>query len=219
MKKDCCFIRARQPDQKAQRREQILAAAAELLATQGFEQVSLNAIARQARVAKSNIYRYFESREDIYLQLLQDDARVWIQAVELMLEPFANSDDVEHVVSLLSEQIVAAPRMCQLVSVLGNVLEQNLSEDVLFKFKLEFVQMGLRLVRSVHAALPGMKQPNLLPAVHTIIAVIAGLWPLGNPSPIVEKVMSRPELIAFEIRFETALAHALRLIIRGAYEG
>lgn len=219
MKKDCCFIRARQPDQKAQRREQILLAAVDLLEEQGFDKVSLNAIARKARVAKSNIYRYFDSREDIYLQLLKEDARDWINAVELMLEPLAGSEDVEQVVSLLSQQIVAAPRMCQLVSVLGSALEQNLSETVLFNFKLEFVQMGLRLVRAVQAALPSIQQENLLPAAHSIIAIIAGLWPLGNPSPVVEKVMAKPELSAFQIKFETAIEQALRLIVRGACVG
>lgn len=217
MKSDCRFIRARQPEQKAQRRNQILASAAELLEREGFEKVSLNGIARHARVAKSNIYRYFESREDIFLQLLKEDWEHWLDDIDASLKPFRGSDDIDQVTQLLADKVAGAPRMCQLVSVLASVLETNLSEQLLYDFKLESVSIGMRLVSIVHEALPGIKQENLLPAIQSMIALIAGLWPLGNPSPMVEKVMEKPELKAFKIEFSDAIRQSLRLIVKGAY--
>lgn len=217
MKSDCRFIRARQPEQKEQRRIQILAAAAKLLEQQGFEKVSLNGIARQANVAKSNIYRYFESREDIFLQLLKEDWAQWLEDLERSLGSLAGSDDVDAVTGMIADKIAAAPRMCQLMSVLASVLEQNISEELLYKFKLESVHMGMRLVGALHTALPGIKQENLLPAVQSVIALIAGLWPLGNPKEHVSKVMEKPELSAFRIEFDVAIRQSLRLIARGAY--
>ncbi|MDX1695035.1 MAG: TetR family transcriptional regulator [Ketobacteraceae bacterium] len=217
MKSECRFIRARQPEQKEQRRTQILQAAATLLEDQGFENVSLNGIARQAKVAKSNIYRYFESREDIYLQLLKDDWRNWLDDIELSLSPLENSDDIDQVTALIASKIAAAPRMCQLISVLASVLEHNLSEELLYNFKLESVAMGMRLVGMLQSALPGIKQENLLPAVQSMIALIAGLWPLGNPNERVSKIMEKPELSAFRLEFDIAIAQSLRLLARGAY--
>ena len=217
MKSECRFIRARQPEQKEQRRTQILESAAFLLERDGFEKVSLNGIARHTNVAKSNIYRYFESREDIFLQLLQQDWVDWLDDLETAIEPLKGSDDIEQVARLLTDKVAAAPRMCQLISVLASVLEHNLSEDLLFQFKMESMQLGMRLLGTIHAALPGMNQENLLPAVQSIIALIAGLWPLGNPNPMVEKVMNRPELRAFKIEFYDALEQSIRLMIKGAY--
>ena len=59
------FQRARRPEQKRQRRAAILAAAAELLASDGVDGVTLNRISHRVGLAKSNLYRYFDSREQI----------------------------------------------------------------------------------------------------------------------------------------------------------
>lgn len=217
MKSECRFIRARQPEQKEQRRTQILEAAAQLLKKDGFEKVSLNGIARKAGVAKSNIYRYFESREDIYMQLLKDDWNQWLDDIEIALEPYADSDNVDEVAELIAARLSAAPRMCQLISVLASVLEQNISESLLYNFKLESVQMGMRLMQAVHKTLPGIKQQNLIPAMQSIVALVAGLWPLANPNERVEKVMEKPELSPFRMEFEPAVCQSLKLIARGAY--
>ena len=65
------FQRARQPNQIAERKEAVLRAALKLFQKHGLENVSLNDIAQEIGCAKSNLYRYFESREHIYLLLLQ----------------------------------------------------------------------------------------------------------------------------------------------------
>jgi AcrR family transcriptional regulator len=51
------FQRARQPAQIEQRREAILQAALPLFQSRWLENVSLNDIAREVGLAKSNIYR------------------------------------------------------------------------------------------------------------------------------------------------------------------
>jgi AraC-like DNA-binding protein len=58
------FQRARQPDQKAKRRAHVLATAREILADGAVDlgQLTLNELARRVGMAKSNLYRYFETR-------------------------------------------------------------------------------------------------------------------------------------------------------------
>ncbi len=60
------FQRARRPEEV--RRQQILTAARTLLAERGVSELSLNELARRSGVSKPNVYRYFESREDVLLQ-------------------------------------------------------------------------------------------------------------------------------------------------------
>lgn len=211
------FKRARQPEQIEQRRSAILEASALLLERDGIDQVSLNGIAREAKLAKSNIYRYFESREEIFLQLLKEDWSRWLDTVEKDLGPLEGSNNVEAVSALLVDSLVAAPRMCELISVLASVLEHNLSEEALIKFKQETVQLGLRLLTSVNRTLPALSLEQALPIVHSVIALIAGLWPLGNPNPVVDKVMSRPEFVQFKLEFKDALSASVLLILKGAY--
>jgi AcrR family transcriptional regulator len=55
---------------RAQRREQILAAATEAFARSGFAATSLNDIAAQAGVTRVILYRHFDSKTDLYQAVL-----------------------------------------------------------------------------------------------------------------------------------------------------
>lgn len=210
------FKRARQPEQIEQRRRDILRAAADLMAAKGFDQVSLNAIAREAGVAKSNVYRYFESREEIFLTLLRQDWDDWLQQMEKDTADLEGSGDIAALSAIIAQSIAASPRMCELVSVLASVLEQNISEQALYRFKSESMQLGLRVMQGLRRVLPDLAPVDLMQMGHTLFALIAGLWPLGNPSPAVQKVMQRPELAPFQLEFQSSLQMALNLMLKGA---
>ena len=65
------FQRARKPEERIIRRDALLAAAAELFDEGGPAGAGLNAIAARAGFTKSNVYRYFESREEVLLSALR----------------------------------------------------------------------------------------------------------------------------------------------------
>ena len=66
------FQRARSEDQRAQRRASILAAASGMLTESSVADVSLNELSRRVGLAKSNVLRYFHSREAILLELVSE---------------------------------------------------------------------------------------------------------------------------------------------------
>ncbi len=72
------FVRARQPEQKEERRRNLIATARAMLDERmRLDELSLNELARRAGMTKSNVYRYFESREAVLLALLEDEWRSW----------------------------------------------------------------------------------------------------------------------------------------------
>ena len=75
------FLRARRPEQKQQRREDILAAARELALIGGVRGVSLAGIAARAGIDKSALLRYFETREQIFLELTAREWAPWVRAL------------------------------------------------------------------------------------------------------------------------------------------
>src|ERR1700749_3228014 len=84
--------RARRPEQKEQRREAILAAAADLARRDGVRAVSLSEIARAVGIHKSALLRYFETREQIFLELTAREWREWEAEVTAELGEIAASD-------------------------------------------------------------------------------------------------------------------------------
>lgn len=84
----------RQPKQRraTQRRESILDAAAELLATVGYEGVSTNALARQAGASIGTVYQYFPNKQAVLEALLE---RYRVRLAEALLPPLSQPAEVE----------------------------------------------------------------------------------------------------------------------------
>jgi AcrR family transcriptional regulator len=209
------FHRARQPAQKQQRREQLVAAAATLLRDGGVDAVTLSAIARAAAVAKSNVYRYFESREQILLEILLAEEQAWVGELERALAPLAGQDDPDAVAAALARTLAARPTACALIAVVANVLEHNLSVDSVRAFKSRVLEISIRIGNALHAALPGLPHDRTEALLRYLHALIAGLWPIAHPSAPAAEVMERPEFATLCSDFETDVRGALAAMLRG----
>lgn len=60
------------PDWRARRREAILAAAADLFARRPYHDVQVDDVAKHAGVGKATLYRYFPSKEELYLHAFDE---------------------------------------------------------------------------------------------------------------------------------------------------
>lgn len=64
---------------KAQSRRQIIGAAREVFFRDGFMAANLDEVAERAGVAKGTLYRYFESKADLYVAVLADNGDVFTE--------------------------------------------------------------------------------------------------------------------------------------------
>src|ERR1700736_2301243 len=76
------FQRARNEEQREARRHAILGTAAAMLAEMPVAEVTLNELSRRAGLAKSNVLRYFESREAVLLELLDSAWQDWLAGLD-----------------------------------------------------------------------------------------------------------------------------------------
>ncbi|MDR1186056.1 MAG: TetR/AcrR family transcriptional regulator [Bifidobacteriaceae bacterium] len=95
MRSQSSFARARTEEQRAARRAAILEAAASMLAASRVAEFSLNELARRVCLAKSNVLRYFESREAVLRELLGLEYDAWLDAIEQDLRGLPGRPQVE----------------------------------------------------------------------------------------------------------------------------
>jgi len=62
------------------KREQILQAALTVFSTRGYRETRVDGVAKEAGVAKGTIYLYFESKEDMYLEVFRENVEKLHQA-------------------------------------------------------------------------------------------------------------------------------------------
>lgn len=98
------------PDWRARRRETILSAAAELFAGRDYADVQVDEVARKAGVGKATLYRYFPSKEELYLESLERALGGLERRMEAQLTPDATAVTrltamVSALIDTLSEQL------------------------------------------------------------------------------------------------------------------
>ncbi|MGC4087619.1 MAG: TetR family transcriptional regulator [Polyangiaceae bacterium] len=212
------FQRARRPEQKEERRERLLVVARDLLARDPDPQsLSLNELAREAGMAKSNVYRYFESREAVLLELLSQD---WGSCFEdartrLMRASKRGRVTLERLVRIITESILRYPLLGPLSSVLPSIIEHNVSVDTVRSFKLSSMQLVQELARLCHACGPDLPIAAYEELAHFSFTLLIGLWPLSHPSQSVQQALQAPELAAFRHEFSRDFERGLLVFARG----
>jgi AcrR family transcriptional regulator len=207
------FQRARKPEEINQRRETLLAAAAELFDAEGPAGTGLNAIAAKAGFTKSNVYRYFESREQVLLELFQAEFVALVDALEAAIgaQP---SGDVTALAEAISTTFLARPRCCQLISILASTLEQNVSEATIAETKTHMGDQNARIIVALSARMPGATPADCGWAIAMGGTLLAGMWPTANPPPAAQAVLARPEFAHLRMMPERDFKRAMIALLQ-----
>ena len=204
--------RARRPEQKEERSAAILNAAAALLDARGINGTSLNAIARAVGLSKANLYRYFESREAMLLELMLREQAAWADELSELLEPLAGKDDLDGVADITVSTLAERSRLCVLVAALGGVLEHNVSLEAVIDFKRKCLGLTQEVAAPIAAALPiGVEQASQLITMTIITA--SGAWPLCHPSEVAVQALELPELAPLKLDFEETVKTQFRALL------
>ncbi len=206
------FLRARKPAEREVRREAILAAAATLFDAEGVQGTGLNAIAAKAGFTKSNIYRYFESREEVLLSLM-------IESFDDLTEALATEmatlkvGDLAGLAQLTADGFSRRPRLGQLMAILSTILEANLSEERIIALKRELPGMLERVAQAIHRVLPAASLDDCRWAASMTGTLVSGMWPNLAPGSTAARVMARPEFAAFKPSIEHDLKRAIMALL------
>ena len=208
--------RARRPEQIAERRADILRAAAHLIDEGGIETTGLNAIARQAGLSKANLYRYFESREAILLDLTLDAFREWCEQVirdlqDVSRDPAAAT--VESISHTLARRNAEQPRLGLLINALPGIIEHNISLETAIAFKGQAFEMFKQIAQTLTQALPGLDSERAMRFLWLWSIASSGAWPHCHPHPTIIEAMQHLGMASMQQSYQQTIeAFAVALL-------
>jgi AcrR family transcriptional regulator len=211
------FRRARSEEQRAERRAAILGVAATMLGDRPVAELSLNELARQVGLAKSNVLRYFDSREAILLELLDTRTAEWLDAVEAARRSRGSVPTrCRRLAETLTDSLAERPVLCDLISAQAAVLERNVSVDVALGHKRAALANLRRLTALVRSAVPELAEADAFKVAAATMLTAGALWTHHRPSEaMLAAYRSDPELAALRIDFAAALRELLTVILTG----
>ena len=203
------YQRARRPEQKLERRDAILAAATELALRDGVRAVSLAGIAERVGIHKSALLRYFETREQIFLELTAQAWREWTAALRAGLDKTAPGSASEsgsageagragHVADVIARSFGDRPLLCDLIAHTPLNLERNSSPEAVRRYKLTSLGAVEEAATVVHRALPVLTLAECREFVSAMASLAGAVWQIANPAPALAELYAS----------DPALAHA-----------
>ncbi len=214
------FQRARSTEQREIRRQTILDTAVAMLDEMSVAEISLNELSRRVGLAKSNVLRYFESREAVLFELLERAMTRWLAQLpdELAagVDPRGSARERgDQVAAVLSASLTRQTMLCDLINAQTNVLEHNVSVEVVLRHKrsaIAYIATASDLVRQHVPELGDGARPVSI----TTLILAGALSSYCRPSAsALAAYEADPTVLELRLDLRTALESAVATLIAG----
>ncbi|SFT01779.1 TetR/AcrR family transcriptional regulator [Marininema halotolerans] len=211
------FSRARTNEQKQQRIEDVAKATAYLYDTLPYEEITFAAIAKETGFARSNLYIYFSSKEEILLHILICDMQSWYEQIESSFH-VRRSYTIEETMEVWTDALVQNERHLSLLSILFTVLEKNVTVEALTKFKEDLLEIQLKCYQLLQGLFPSAPDDELQQFLLSSFALAQGLYPMTRLTKVQMKAIENCALGYVPPNFRDSYLKASIQLLQGILE-
>lgn len=180
---------ARQPEDKAARRQTILEAAERLYLLHGIEKVTIARVAREASLAKGTIYIYFPTKEAIFIELLLAHLSEWFDVFTQQLQSSPRWD-APTLSQMLAGHLDERPMLVRLLALMHIVLEKNLDVETMVSFKRRLIDSMNQVTQTLCDHVDGLTETSAGMFMLEVHAIIVGVGQMTQHSPIHDEVVA-----------------------------
>jgi AcrR family transcriptional regulator len=214
------FQRARSEEQREIRRQAILNTVAAMLDEMSVAEVTLNELSRRVGLAKSNVLRYFESREAVLLELLDDFLGGWLAELAEELAAGIEADAAPEVragqlAEIMSRSLAGRVVLCDLFGAQGGVLEHNVSVEVVKQHKRSTLVRLAAMTELVRRHLPELGDGAELFCLMSLVSAGALSSYVPPPPSVLAAYADEPALGVLHLELRDALRVALTSSLLG----
>jgi len=207
--------RARSATQKDERKEAICKAAVTLFKKSGYEQVSFNGIATEAKFTKSNMYRYFSSKEEIFLTIFADLFQGWQKLYLERLKTFEENENVQTFAKAWTSTFLEYPKFLDLIPILFISLEKNSSYEQLIKFKTLSRHLLYEIACEISRIYPNLQGKKAFQLLNLCYSVTSSFWSANSQNEALKKIYAQEEFKDMKPDFDRDLCQAIEIIVKG----
>ena len=170
----------------AARRSAIITSAREMLVEKNVADISLRELSDRIGLAKSNVLRYFDSREAIFLEVLDEEFQAWLADLEARLgrprARKANYANEIRVATAVADSLTDRQLLCGLIGSMAGVLERNISFGFARDFKARAMGRSAELAQLVARQLRWLPHDFIEFFAEGALTLAAGMYPFSVPT-------------------------------------
>ena len=158
------------------RREEIIAACRRLYETMSFKEITLKEIGQQTSFTRTSIYNYFETKEEIFLALLQREYELFVEDLNHLCEE-KNSLSGDELASELAHALERRMMMLKLLSMNLYDMEANSRMERLIDFKAAYGESKNAVDRCLQKFCPELDEAARQTFLYAFLPFVYGLYP------------------------------------------
>ncbi|MDE6708865.1 MAG: TetR family transcriptional regulator [Oscillospiraceae bacterium] len=164
------------PELTNARKEEIINACEELYKTMSFKEITMKEIGEATSFTRTSIYNYFQTKEEIFLALLQREYELWIADLnEIMEKNSALSKD--EFADKLARSLEKREQLLKIISMNHYDMESSSRQERLTEFKVAYGGLLNTVMRCLEQYFPDMPVSDKKNFLYTFFPFMFGIYP------------------------------------------
>ena len=160
----------------AKRKEEIISACAELYQNFSFKDITLKKIGEDTTFTRTSIYNYFQTKEEIFLALLQREYELWIEELNF-IEENNSALTREEFADKLSKSLENREQLLKLMAMNHFDMEANSRVENLMEFKKAYGESLRAVERCLDKFFPQMTTKDKENFLYIFFPFVYGIYP------------------------------------------
>ena len=200
------------PELVSARKEEIIAACETLYQTMGFREITIKEIADYTSFSRPSIYNYFETKEEIFLAILQKEYERWIEDLDAVRCGHDNLTRAE-LAEALARTLEKREQLLKLMSMNHYDMEANSRMERLTEFKRAYGGSLRAVERLLEKFCPEMSEQGRKEFLYAFFPFIYGIYPYAVVTDKQREAMEKAEVgYVYHSIYEIACSCAKKLL-------
>ena len=158
------------------RREEIIDACATLYQTMSFKDITIKEIGKVTSFNRTSIYNYFNTKEEIFLALMQREYMLWVEELKTLTETNETMSG-EELADALALTLAKRERLLKLLSMNHFDMEENSRLENLVEFKKAYGNSLKAVKHCLDKFCPEMTEEDKQDFLYAYFPFIYGIYP------------------------------------------
>ena len=194
------------------RREEIINACARLYEKKSFKEITLKEIGEATSFTRTSIYNYFQTKEEIFLALLQREYRLWddrLRQIRSTRSSMTRSEFADTIAHSLEER----KNLLKLLSMNHYDLEENSRTERLVEFKLTYKETLEEIRNCLEQYFPDMTEAAIQEFIFSFFPFMFGIYPYTFVTEKQRTAMEAAEVdYVYLTVYDITFAHVKKLL-------
>ena len=175
------------------RKEEIINACARLYETMSFKEITIKDIGRATSFTRTSIYNYFQTKEEIFLALLQREYELWIRQLRQIQAEHETMTRLEFA-GALAHSLEERENLLKIMSMNHYDMEENSRLERLVEFKVVYGQSLTEVRNCLSRFFPEMSIEDKQNFIFSFFPFMFGIYPYTVVTEKQREAMTRAKV-------------------------